>query len=35
MPQAKAIVHSFVGHADGAQCIAYQPNTQASQAANT
>uniref|UniRef100_A0A914I5X4 USP domain-containing protein n=1 Tax=Globodera rostochiensis TaxID=31243 RepID=A0A914I5X4_GLORO len=28
MPQSKSTVHSFVGHPDGAYCVAYQPNTQ-------
>ncbi|KAL3102156.1 hypothetical protein niasHS_003565 [Heterodera schachtii] len=28
MPQSKCAVHSFVGHPDGAFCVAYQPNTQ-------
>ena len=28
MPQTKAIVHTFVGHPDGAQCLAYEPKSQ-------
>jgi len=28
MPQAKALVHSFVGHSDGATCLVYLANSQ-------
>ena len=28
MPQAKALVHSFVGHPDGATCLVYKGNNQ-------
>lgn len=28
MPQAKVMVHSFVGHSDGATCVVYLPQTQ-------
>uniref|UniRef100_A0A914EHD8 Uncharacterized protein n=1 Tax=Acrobeloides nanus TaxID=290746 RepID=A0A914EHD8_9BILA len=28
MPQAKVVVHSFVGHSDGATCVVYLPHTQ-------
>uniref|UniRef100_A0A7E4VLC2 WD_REPEATS_REGION domain-containing protein n=1 Tax=Panagrellus redivivus TaxID=6233 RepID=A0A7E4VLC2_PANRE len=28
MPSSKATVHSFIGHPDGAMCVAYLPNSQ-------